>query len=79
MNLAKAVAEMLTKELKYPNGEPVECVIADTCIGGVAEATAPPKIQKCRSRPNHNRYALLVLRHRDDGCRSFASKGGMGL
>ncbi|MGG4341389.1 L-fucose isomerase [Paenibacillus lautus] len=43
MNLAKAVAEMLTKELKYPNGEPVECVIADTCIGGVAEATAAAK------------------------------------
>ena len=46
MNLAKAVAEMLTKELKYPNGEPVECVIADTCIGGVAEATAAAKNSK---------------------------------
>ena len=32
MNLAKAVAELLSKELKYPNGAPVECVIADTCI-----------------------------------------------
>lgn len=40
MNMAKAVAALLSETLKYPNGEPVECVIADTCIGGVAEAAA---------------------------------------
>ena len=40
MNLAKRVAELLVGELRYPNGQPVECVIADTCIGGVAEASA---------------------------------------
>jgi L-fucose isomerase len=40
MNMAKAVAAMLSETLRYPNGEPVECVIADTCIGGVAEAAA---------------------------------------
>ncbi len=38
MSLAKAVAKLLTKKLRYPNGAPVQCVIADTCIGGVAEA-----------------------------------------
>ncbi|SMB98419.1 L-fucose isomerase [Thermanaeromonas toyohensis ToBE] len=38
MGMAKAVAELLTKNLRYPNGKPVECVIADTTIGGVAEA-----------------------------------------
>lgn len=38
MDMAKAVAELMTAELKYPNGEPVQCVIADTTIGGVAEA-----------------------------------------
>lgn len=38
MNMAKAVAELLSSELRYPNGEPVECVIADSTIGGVAEA-----------------------------------------
>ena len=43
MNLAKAVAKLLQEELRYPNGEPVECVIADTCIGGVAEAAAAAK------------------------------------
>lgn len=40
MNMAKAVAELLSSALRYPNGEPVECVISDTCIGGVAEAAA---------------------------------------
>jgi L-fucose isomerase len=38
MGLAKAAADFLTKNLRHPNGLPVECVIADTCIGGVAEA-----------------------------------------
>ncbi|HOF40280.1 MAG TPA: L-fucose isomerase [Candidatus Hydrogenedentes bacterium] len=38
MSLAKAAARLLTRQLRYPNGAPVECVIADTCIGGVAEA-----------------------------------------
>jgi len=40
MNLAKSVASLLTSTLRHPNGQPVECVIADTCIGGVAEAAA---------------------------------------
>ncbi len=38
MGLAHAVADLLSANLHYPNGEPVQCVIADTCIGGVAEA-----------------------------------------
>jgi L-fucose isomerase len=38
MNMAKSAADLISSTLKYPNGEPVECVIADTCIGGVAEA-----------------------------------------
>ena len=40
MNMAKSAAQLISSSLKYPNGEPVECVIADTCIGGVAEAAA---------------------------------------
>ena len=40
MDLAKAVATMISKSLKYPNGKRVQCVIADTTIGGVAEAAA---------------------------------------
>ncbi len=38
MNMTKNAAEFLTKNLRHPNGMAVECVIADTCIGGVAEA-----------------------------------------
>jgi L-fucose isomerase len=38
MALAKAVAEFLSGNLRHANGLPVECVIADTTIGGVAEA-----------------------------------------
>ncbi len=38
MNMAKLAANLISKNVKYPDGKPVECVIADTCIGGVAEA-----------------------------------------
>ena len=38
MNLAKSVAELYSNTLKYPDGTPVQCVIADSCIGGVKEA-----------------------------------------
>ncbi|WP_313514663.1 L-fucose isomerase [Sphingobacterium sp.] len=38
MNMAKAVAKLYEAELKYPDGSPVQCVIADSCIGGVKEA-----------------------------------------
>jgi L-fucose isomerase len=40
MHLATAVAALLSSNLRYPNGEPAQCVIADTNIGGVAEAAA---------------------------------------
>ncbi len=38
MNLAKAAAKLIEEHLRFPSGEKVECVIADTNIGGVAEA-----------------------------------------
>jgi L-fucose isomerase len=38
MVMARSAAELLTENLRHSNGLPVECVIADTCIGGVAEA-----------------------------------------
>jgi L-fucose isomerase len=40
MNLAKSVARLIGEKLRYPNGKAVQCVIADSCIGGVAEAAA---------------------------------------
>lgn len=38
MGMAQNAAGLISKNLRYPNGNPVECVIADICIGGVAEA-----------------------------------------
>ena len=38
MNMAKAAAQLITENLRFPNGEKVECVIANSTIGGVAEA-----------------------------------------
>jgi L-fucose isomerase len=38
MNLAKSAAKLYSENLRYPDGSPVECVISDTCIGGVKEA-----------------------------------------
>jgi L-fucose isomerase len=36
--MAKEASKFLSENLRHPCGLPVECVIADTCIGGVAEA-----------------------------------------
>jgi len=38
MGMAKRAAELISSNLRHPNGSPVECVIADTAIGGFAEA-----------------------------------------
>ena len=40
MSLAKAVKELIEKNLRNGDGSPVECVIADTTIGRVAESAA---------------------------------------
>ncbi len=40
MNLAKAVAELISTNLKNGDGTPVECVIADSTIGRVGESAA---------------------------------------
>ncbi len=40
MGMARRVAELYARNLTYSDGTPCECVIADTCIGGVAEAAA---------------------------------------
>ena len=38
MDMAKLLAKFLEENLRHSNGMKVECVIADSCIGGVAEA-----------------------------------------
>lgn len=40
MNMAKAAAELITSKVRHASGEPVECVIADGTIGGIAESAA---------------------------------------
>ncbi|MCD8072033.1 MAG: L-fucose isomerase [Alistipes sp.] len=40
MNMAKSVVRLLTENVRYPDGTPVECVIADSTIGRVAESAA---------------------------------------
>ncbi|MGA2489002.1 MAG: L-fucose isomerase [Anaerolineales bacterium] len=38
MGMAQRTADFLSANINYPDGSPVKCVIADTCIGGVAES-----------------------------------------
>ena len=38
MDLAKAAADLISSNLRFPSGEKVECVISKTTIGGVADA-----------------------------------------
>lgn len=40
MGQARAVADLISSNLKLPDGSSVKCVVHDTCIGGVAEAAA---------------------------------------
>ncbi|WP_370479482.1 L-fucose isomerase [Tamlana flava] len=40
MDMAKNAAKFLSENLRHADGSFVECVISDTCIGGVAEAAA---------------------------------------
>lgn len=38
MSMARQAAALISQNIRHANGLPVECVIADTCIGGAAEA-----------------------------------------
>ncbi|HBP37870.1 MAG TPA: L-fucose isomerase, partial [Clostridiales bacterium] len=38
MGMARQAASLISSRLRHANGLPVECIIAETCIGGVAEA-----------------------------------------
>lgn len=40
MDMARSAAALISSTLRHRDGSAVECVIADTCIGGVAEAAA---------------------------------------
>src|SRR5947199_3065854 len=38
MGMARATAELIRANLRYPDGRPAECVVPASCIGGVVEA-----------------------------------------
>ena len=47
MGMARAAAELISSKLRYVDGSAFECVVAETCIGGVAEAArAQEKFEK---------------------------------
>jgi len=54
MNMANAVAKFLTGKLRHPNGKRVECVISDTTIGGVVQAT------ECAEKFNRENVGLSI-------------------
>ncbi|MDG1912288.1 MAG: L-fucose isomerase [Flavobacteriaceae bacterium] len=47
MDMAKAAAKLIETHLRFPSGEQIECVIADSTIGGVVDAAqCADKFQK---------------------------------
>ncbi len=54
MGMAERVAEFVSKNLRHPNGMPVECVISDTTIGRVAEAV------KCAEKFENEGVGLTI-------------------
>ena len=80
MDMAKSAAKFFSGNLRHPNGLPVECVIADTCIGGVAEAAeAADKFARQGVGAFSHRFALLVLRFGDHGYGSADAQSGLGF
>jgi len=47
MGMAKRVADLISTNLRHPDGSKVECVISDSCIGRVAEAAACAEKFEC--------------------------------
>ena len=80
MGMARSAADFISKNLRHPNGLPVECVIADTCIGGVAEA-AQTAAKFAREGVGVIAYGhpLLVLRLGNDGYGPADPESGVGI
>src|SRR5690554_3852351 len=54
MQMAKSAAKLISDNLRHSNGKPVECIIADTTIGGVAESAA------CQAKFAKNNVAITL-------------------
>ncbi len=73
MNMAGRVAELITSTLKYTDGTPVQCVIADTTIGRVPRGCRLRReVPQGGRRAHYHRYPVLVLRQRNDRLRTTA-------
>ena len=80
MSLARAVADLISSHVKYSDGTPVECVIADGTIGRVGESAAcAGKFERDGGRGYDYRNFLLVLWLGDDGHESLLAESRMGL
>lgn len=49
MNMVKVVVKLISLEVCYINGDFVECVIVDSCIGGVVEFVVCVEKFKCEN------------------------------
>ncbi len=54
MEMATRTAALISQNLRHPDGLPVECVIADTTIGGVAEAA------RCQEKFERENVGLTI-------------------
>lgn len=80
MNLAKAVAKLISTNLKNGDGTPVECVIADGTIGRVAESAAcAEKFEREGVGGYYYCHFLLVLWCRNNGYESLLSESCVGI
>ena len=80
MNMANNLAKFITENVRHVSGEAVECVIADTTIGGVAEASAcAEKFKRENVGVSITVNALLVLRHSNAGYGSTFTKSDLGF
>jgi len=70
MNMAKNAAKLISENLKYPDGTPVQCVISDTNIGGCARRRPARRSSRKRTSGVADGDAVLVLRDRDHGHQS---------
>lgn len=54
MSMATTLASFLKNQLKFPDGDPIQCVIAESCIGGVKEAV------DCQRKFEHENVGLSI-------------------
>ena len=80
MRMAENAAKLISENLKYPDGTPVQCVIGCTTIGGGAEAA---RVAEQFSTQNVTATLsvtpLLVLRYRNVRYGSQHHQGSLGL